>query len=98
MVEAGVLQRARDTGYQAELEDGIKTKSTTWAGRAMVGWSWLIGRHVFVALAMGASAGRETGQETIIPDLPTKMSTTRSVQRMQIDGEAYLRIGLAIGR
>jgi hypothetical protein len=98
MLEAGVLQRVRDTGYQAEFEDGIKTKSTTWAGRAMVGWSWLIGRHVFVAIAMGVSAGRETGEETIIPEDFTKMPSTRPIQRMQIDGEAYLRIGVALGR
>lgn len=98
MLEAGVLQRARDTGYQAEFEDGIKTTTTTYAGRAMVGWSWLIGQHVFVAVAIGASAGKESGQETLIPDNPTKMPTTRSVHRTQVDGEAYLRIGLALGR
>jgi hypothetical protein len=97
-LEAGVLQRARDTGYQPELADGVKTKSTTYAGRAMIGWSWPIGRYVFVAIAIGLSAGTETGQETIIPDNPTKMPTTRPVQRTQVDGEGYFRIGLALGR
>jgi hypothetical protein len=97
--EAGVLLRERRTEHAPEFADTIDTESTTYAGRAMIGWSWLLGGRVFLAIAVGLSAGREIGLETITPDVigPMRMETTRPIDRMQVDGEGYLRFGFAFG-
>jgi hypothetical protein len=96
--EAGVLARERNTRRAAEFDDITKVASITYAGRAMIGWSWLFRDRVFLSIAAGLSVGRETGTETITPDDGSAtMTTTRPLDRMQVDGEAYLRIGLAFG-
>ena len=94
--EAGGLVRDRDVrGFNEDLpDDDIQT--TTYAARAMIGWSWLAGRTVFLSFAVGASAGLESGHETIASD--RGMETTRSVERLQIDFETSVRIGFAFGR
>lgn len=97
MVEAGALRRDRDTKIRQEADDTIETRSTAYAGRAMIGWSWLVRRHLFIALGAGASMGYESGHETITPDKIQPMPTTQAIGRTRIDGEAYLRIGFAIG-
>jgi hypothetical protein len=102
LAEIGALRRDRDTLAQAGYEESRATKSTTYAGRAMIGWSWLFARHLFVTAAVGLSVGQETGTETVTtghPILgPMPETTTTSLDRRQIDGEAYLRIGFALGR
>lgn len=96
-LEAGVLRRGRRTRVEAEFADVIKTRSTTYAGRAMIGWSWLYAGRVFIAISAGVSVGREVGEETAFPEFPSGMSTTTSVTRPQVDAESYLRIGFAFG-
>lgn len=96
--EAGALVRDRDTLHWPEMSDKTETDSTTISGRAMIGWSWLITRRAFIAIAAGISVGREFGSETITPDSYSAMPTTRSVNRTQIDGEGYLRIGYTFSR
>ena len=64
------------------------------AVRALAGWSWLLGDHVFVAVAFGASAGREIGSETTgVMDGPGMKLTTKDVSRWDIAPEGYIRIG-----
>jgi hypothetical protein len=63
----------------------------------MVGWSWMIRRRVFIAIAVGASIQRESGRDTITPDGIMPMSTTKSIERTRIDEEGYLRVGFAFG-
>lgn len=75
----------------------MKTRSTTYAQRVMIGWSWLISRHAYVAVAVGLSAGIESGTERTVPD-PSRMATTTEIERPQIDAEGYLRFGLAFGK
>jgi hypothetical protein len=101
LLEAGALLRGRDTLVRLE-DENHKTRSTTYAARGMIGWSWVFARHLFVAAAVGLSVGRETGTETFTLDfnIPGSMPKSRmaSIDRRQIDGEAYLRIGFALGR
>ncbi|HTR53743.1 MAG TPA: hypothetical protein VMJ10_23780 [Kofleriaceae bacterium] len=99
MFEAGALYRHRDlsvTDYDAvNVYDAINSDEV--AARALVGWSWLFDRHVFVALAVGVSAGYEFGIETTqgCPDQdPTQMTTP--VHRWTVGAETYLRFGAVL--
>jgi len=92
MLEAGALLRDRAirTSYEFEV---VKNWTTTLSGRGMIGWSWRLG-PAFVAAAVGFSAGYEVGREAVTPESFQSMpSTTRDLARLQVDGEAYLRIG-----
>jgi hypothetical protein len=60
----------------------------------MVGWSWLLGRHVFFAAGVGLSVGHESGIEIFETDYP-QMTTRDRVSRVDVAGEAYLRMGAA---
>jgi hypothetical protein len=96
-VEAGVVLRGRSSVYWPEFDGRTETHSTSYAGRLMVGWSWLMGRHLFIAVAAGASAGRERGRETVTPDSSTKMPTTTAFDRRQVEAETYVRFGFTTG-
>jgi hypothetical protein len=95
LLEVGVLRRGRDVYMWPEFDPRVTTRSTTYAGRALVGWSWLFGPHMFIAVAAGLSVGREAGRETTMPDYGD--ATTKPLRRRQIDGESYLRFGVAFG-
>ena len=99
MLEAGALMRHRD--FRVDHDDlssqpDLAIRSQTYAARAMMGWSWSPFRTVFLAVAVGASAGLEHGKETAIPE--RGMTTTSQVDRLQIDLETYVRFGFAFGR
>jgi hypothetical protein len=98
LIEAGALRRERVIAVDRE-ERKVTTRSTTYAGRAMIGWSWLVTRRTFLAVAAGVSAGREDGRETITirPVRPGDLPATSPIARLQIDGEAYLRLGCTLG-
>lgn len=91
--ELGALWRHRDTISRAGFPDETRTDSNMYGGRALAGWSWLVTRHVFVAIAVGGSLGYESGRATL-----PEMATARRVSRAQLDGEGYFRIGFAYGR
>lgn len=100
LLEAGVLRRARNVGtYDSERTFAYDDKDTSvWAGRGLIGWSWLFGDHFFVAAAAGLSIGYESGFETQRTDDSRNPMTKRShVSRQDTTGEAYLRVGLAFG-
>lgn len=98
-LEAGAIRRDRATVHRLDGPGSeLETHSTTYATRGMIGWTWLIRQRVVVAVAVGLSAGREAGTETTVPEIPGEMSTTRSIARLRVDGEAYFRVGLAFGR
>jgi hypothetical protein len=95
MVEVGALRRQRDSSVRDEF---ALTRTTTldYAGRAMVGWSWRFASVMYVAVAIGISAGRERGLEVSAPEFG--MPTTRVVDGAGVDTEGYLRFGFAFGR
>jgi hypothetical protein len=99
-LEAGLLRRGNDT-YVVEYYPGagnpevIDTNTSTYAARALVGWSWLVKNHVFISIAAGLSAGYESGRETTAPssDHPMDMRVTRDVRRLDVTGETFIRLG-----
>jgi hypothetical protein len=96
LLEAGALRRARDVSVHDSnrTPEHVTTITTVYAARAMIGWSWLLGRHVFVATGVGVSVGHESGAEILETEYP-QMTTHDSVSRVDVAGEAYLRIGAA---
>lgn len=98
MIELGVLRRDRDTLLRWEDED-VATRSTTYAWRVLVGWSWLYARRLFLSAAVGFSVGHEAGQQIVTPGYfqQPAPTTTTALDRWQIDGEAVFRIGFAFG-
>jgi hypothetical protein len=96
MLEAGTLLRDRAIrdGYEDKV---VKNWTLTLAGRGLIGWTWRIG-SAFVAAAVGLSAGYETGREQVTPEtLQSMPPVTSRISRLQVDGEAYMRIGFAFG-
>ncbi|MEP6861223.1 MAG: hypothetical protein ABJE66_11405 [Deltaproteobacteria bacterium] len=96
--ELGVVRRSvpnRDQYCEYFDVYDTKTHTVTYAGRALVGWSWTIGKHFFIAVAAGASYGHEAGHETTerLFDSPP---ITAPVSRWRSSGETYLRFGAAI--
>lgn len=94
--EAGALRRARDTSVSDSFATAYKTSTdtTTYAGRVMIGWSWLIDKRAFIALAIGGSLGVETGDETT-EDERGQMRKVQGVDRVDAAFESYLRLGAA---
>ena len=96
MLEAGVLRRARDVGsydeFRAIAYDDQDT--TTYAAHGLIGWSWLIYGRSFIATGIGLSVGHETGTETLRRDYPSDMTSSHHLSRLDVTGEAYLRIGI----
>jgi len=95
-LEGGLLHRSKDIHTQDEFAtpEYVATDTTTYAVRGLAGWSWLIGDHVFVAVAFGASAGRELGEETTgVMDGPGMTLTTKEVSRWDVAPEGYIRVG-----
>lgn len=103
VVELGVLRRGENHVIdEASWNSRIRHREATgYAARAMVGWSWLLGEHVFVAASIGLSLGRYSGTESVQPtddlDNPSGMPMTSSIGEDRIEGEAYLRIGVPFG-
>ena len=95
-LELGALRRARDTAVEDDnrTPQRVETNTTTYAVRALVGWTWLIQRRAFVALGAGLSVGREAGTEVTSSDFD-RMATRTSVERRDVSAEGYLRFGIA---
>lgn len=93
-MEAGALRRARDTFSHDEFAQyaSVDTDTTTYAGRALFGWSWLVQKRVFIAAAIGGSAGIETGTE-VTANSSGEMKMTSAVDRSDLALEGYLRFG-----
>jgi hypothetical protein len=69
--------------------------SVTYAARAMVGWSWTIGNHAFIAFAVGSSKGLERGIFQRREDHFAAFETL-PVDQWTSSLETYLRFGAAI--
>ena len=93
LFEAGAVRRAKDQRTVDDFADSDveELDTTTYAARAMIGWSWLIDDWAFVALGVGASLGIERGTETAMSY--DEMPTTVDVDRASFAMEGFLRIG-----
>jgi hypothetical protein len=99
MLEVGALVRSANRLTHLDTGDGdIERDTTLVAGRALVGWSWLLSRRVFFAASLGISVGRETGQELQHPSLTSPGSMATRIDKTVVDNEFYLRFGVAFGR
>lgn len=94
--EIGVLRRARDHRIDDDNADPvvIATTTTEYAGRGMIGWSWLMFDHVFLAISGGLSVGREAGTETT-ERTEGAMAVQTKVSRLVHEFEGMARIGVA---
>lgn len=73
-------------------EEKTFTRTTQYAGRALIGWSWLIRERAFISTAAGMSVGNESGEDTTTPCGGALMATP--VRRTRSDFESYVRVGL----
>lgn len=94
-LEAGLLRRERDVRAHHDTDVKETTQSVTYAARAMVGWSWIIARPLYIAVAAGFSVGQETGREIVSS---ASMPSNVEIGRVKVDPEIYLRVGVAFGR
>jgi hypothetical protein len=97
--ELGILRRARAIRVEDEFaaDEIVETDTDTWAGRGLVGWSWLIDHRIMISVAGGVSVGYELGHEIVTPSSFDPMPTRRGVRRTDVAGEAFMRIGVAFG-
>lgn len=97
-LEVGAMRRSTTQAIRycdlAQYSDRIQA-SVTYAARAMVGWSWTIGDHAFIAIAIGGSNGRERGELQRRMDSESAFETLRIAQWTS-SVETYLRFGAAI--
>ena len=98
-LEVGVLRRAQDLREEDDFASPsiVETKATGYAGRMMIGWSWLFAQRVFFATGVGVSVGRYAGTERTAGSTYMPQYTSKDFVRYETVGEAYLRIGLAFG-
>lgn len=93
MFEVGAFRRARDVSRNDEGAI-LARKTTVYAVRTLIGWSWRLGGFMFLATGIGLSIGRESGTETH-EDWPVFMPMTKRIKEADVIGEAYLRLGVA---
>ena len=93
-VELGVLARLRNQFVYDIDTPYTVTRTTTLAGRTLVGWTWLFRDRVFLSVSAGLSVGREGGTETVTHEY-NMMTMTSSVGRLDLEAEGYTRLGIA---
>lgn len=98
-LEGGLLRRALDTREQDEFSDLaiVETEGSGLLARALVGYSFLFAKRVFLAPAVGVSVGRYAGTERTAETDYMPQYETNDFVRYEPAFEAYLRIGLAVG-
>jgi hypothetical protein len=98
LLEAGALHRTSEVTLhdQDATLSFTDTRTTKYAGRVMIGWSWLLDPHFFIAAAVGVSAGWGSGTEVSRSGDGSRMLST-PIAREETAGEGYLRFGAVIG-
>lgn len=99
VVEAGVLFRRTDGVDHGPFWDDTTRKTDYFAGRALVGWSWLFADRIFTSLQVGASAGYERGMQSVCDSsAATCMEyggpVETKVKERTILPEGFMRIGV----
>lgn len=100
VLEAGAFRRALDTveDYRFSGPEHLETRAVGYAARGLVGWSWLLGDHVYIATSAGFAIGRYAGDETAAMssiDVGGRDNELRtgSFVRWAATPEFYLRLG-----
>jgi hypothetical protein len=98
-LEGGLMTREIDTRYADDNASPAirENKSDGVAARALIGWSWLWSDRLFLATAIGASAGRYTGTERSAMTTYEPEYMTNDYVRYEATFEGYVRIGVALG-
>jgi hypothetical protein len=91
-VELGGLVRTKDLSEANLFDPIIGTDTKTVAARAMVGGSVLARDRVFLAAAVGISAGYEWGVGTT-QEYEDSMKIPHDISRRAIAAEAFVRLG-----
>jgi hypothetical protein len=96
-IEVGPLLRLRDTRVlDSNTADWDQTtRSTYYAMRGMLGWTWRIFDVAFVSVGVGMSSGYESGTLT-----STDIHSQTRIRRLRGssgDAEGYLRFGITFG-
>jgi len=97
-LEVGALRRSTTKavlGCDLAASFDTTRHSVTYAGRAMIGWSWMLGDHAFIAIAVGAAKGVERGHVDQRQSDDSPLETVR-VDQWTPTFESYLRFGAAI--
>jgi hypothetical protein len=96
LIEVGALHRSSHVTWKDD-EDlagsrATERRTTMYAGRVMIGWSWRINPHLFIATAVGLSDGWESGtREERSGDGSDAKATPIAGQARSLEG--YLRFG-----
>lgn len=98
-LELGLLRRELDTRVEDDFASPsiVETAATGYAGRALVGWSWLWSQRVFLATGIGVSVGRFAGTERTAGTTYMPQYTSKDFVRYETTAEGYVRLGLAFG-
>jgi hypothetical protein len=95
-LELGALVRSAELSENDTFDEVmVKRDTTTFAARALAGWTWRLGYYAFVSAAVGLSAGVERGDASSQRYMEEKVTST--VDDGAVKGEAYLRMGFAYG-
>jgi hypothetical protein len=97
-LEAGLLYRSTDSVEHDPFGDDTTTKTRFSAGRAMIGYSAMIGAHVFMSFQLGMSLGYRNGTETFCQSacMDRWSPVITPIEELSIAGEAFVRIGAAL--
>lgn len=96
-IELGVLARHRDTFDIDDFNTSYAVKSNLYAGRVLVGWSWLIKQRAFISVQAGVSSGIERGTQTATTDTTLMYPPTISkIDHSTADLEGMVRFGFLL--
>jgi hypothetical protein len=96
VVEAGFVHRNEDGVEHGPFSDDTTEKTQLYGGRAMIGWSWMLGHHFFTSVQAGASVGYERGTESACSSFCMDEGDKPHVKRIAdrtVSPEAMIRIG-----
>lgn len=96
LIEVGAFRRSSDVTWKDDEDlnsSPTERRTTMYAGRAMIGWSWRINPYLFIATAVGLSDGWEVGRETERRADDGSAARTTPIAKEAGSLEGYLRFG-----